>query len=245
MGNSDYPSDEPNRNAHTLDILFDPGFWLGVAISVGGSVYQAWSTSNYTRITYSLIFQLLWVPWLVGWLVQKIHRIRMKQSEPLRATFSGFRIGTLMLIIAYFAIVMGAYFSTIVIQRRATLAIQKRQQSQSMIAAIKPVYAKLSAESDVHAQNAALLHAMKIPEDLTSSQKDFLKSLEAGPQEFRKHRFEIMEQSESETSIYQKDSLLKIQDQIDYFEAMFLKYDEAFKHPWNDIEPDLPVPHQK
>jgi hypothetical protein len=188
-----------------------------------------------------LVWNMIWIPCVTRLVALRYCSIK-PESDSLSWKQIRLRTSTLMWLIAYFALLLGAVSSTI---RYGSLA--SRYYSHAFVAeGMNRTFRELAFTAELDAkqrtQNACMLRQMKIPETLMKDQCDFLRSLDQQSPEIRRERYKAIEKIETAIATTQSNNVAIYRKMSDYYLALAKKYRNAQAHPWEWVEPDGPVP---
>jgi hypothetical protein len=168
-----------------------------------------------------------------------------RRPRPWVWRFPRFRTGTLMVLVAYLAFVLGM---VVVSGRLSGIAVARWSKSVSS-AGLVPVFrdraALCASDARLRLANVAELRAGKIPEGLFQSQANFLRSLENNPKitpQNREYRRGLIVDSQVEQAARQQQTSDLFRRMAEYHEQLARKYDQARLRPWIPVEPDPPMP---
>jgi len=215
---------------------------IGIGIVAGfviTALNVAWS--GWHILPENLIWNLIWAPYLGAAMANGLcpaPRFQVWSLKHLR-----FRTRTLMILIAYLALLFGLGVLTGRIGSVSRVYHQKFVNSQYLAYVYRDVFQKLATDSKQRLESAAVLRTDKVSETLTQEQKDFLRSLDqkATP-EYRKYRYGLIEESEESQGRMQEHNAVVVRGLAEYYEALAAKYDRARWRPWLPVEPDPPMP---
>jgi hypothetical protein len=198
---------------------------------------------GYQILPDEFVLNLIWMPFLG--LILGATLSGGRQARPWKWKRVQLRTQTLMIVVAYVALLFGTGIST---QRLGNLARQYYQKSVTadfMAKTFRVQGKKSEAEARQKRQAVELLHAGKIPESLFPIQKDFLRSLDTDPKvspEYRKYRRDLITEGEERAGTMQERNVVVFRGPVEYNEQLSAKYDLARWRPWLPVEPDLPMP---
>jgi hypothetical protein len=218
------------------------GFGVGIVVGfVVTAIHLVYS--GYHILPFQLVWNLIWAPYLGLIVGAKLGRRR--QAGPWKWKRPQLRTRTLMVIVAYVALLFGMGVST---QR---LGDQARQYHQKYAHAdfMAKTYREQGLKSEVEARRkrdaVELLRSGKIPDSLFPVQKDFLRSLDHDPKvtpEFREYRRGLITEGEERIGTMQERNVVVYRRLVEYNEKLAAKYDRARWKPWLPVEPDPPMP---
>ena len=156
------------------------------------------------------------------------------------------RIRTLMLIVAYLALLLGVGVSTAGIGVAARRYLQERINSAEMVKIYREEARKCDADAKLKRKNVTELQAGRIPKGLHQIQRAVLQSLEddakATP-DYRTYRRGLITEGEEQNRIRMENNVVVLRRIAEHFERLAAKYEWFQWHPWLPIEPDPPVPN--
>ena len=221
------------------------GWGFGLIFGSGLSAYQV-ATQGYHTLPYQLLFNLTWTPLICSLLCYNQGRPR-KGGWPTWSWLvpPQFRMGTLMTLVAYVAILCGLGVGTQKIGDLARLYNLKYVSSESLAKVYRGISQKAEIDAEKKRANIAGLRAGKIPDGLMPGQADFLRELETDPKvtpEHRAYRRGLILDGDVRLEAMQARNAVVVGALADYHDRMAAKYDEARWHPWLPVEPDPPAP---
>ncbi|MDR3617779.1 MAG: magnesium transporter [Paludisphaera borealis] len=153
-----------------------------------------------------------------------------------------FRMRTLMILTAYFAICLAVAVQTSRVSGAAKIYHFKARDAVTTAGVFQGILDQQIADLG-RKRNAEELRAGRIPEGIDKSQKDFLRSLDqTATEEYKKYRYGLIadgEQRLAEIALSNVDVYSRI---VDYFKKLAEKYEKARLEPWLPVEPDPPMP---
>jgi hypothetical protein len=217
------------------------GFGLGI---LGGFVVTAIqvASSGYQLLPF-LCWNLIWAPYL-GLIMG--HRLgRGRRASPLKWKRPQLRTRTLMVVVAYVALLFGTGLPAERLGNTARKYFQNWATADSMAKIYRQLGQKSESNAKLRSANVAELHAGKIPEGLHPGQKDFLRSLDLDPKvtpEFREYRRRLITEGEEQTRTREEHNVAIFRGLVEYHDQLAAKYDRARWRPWLPVEPDPPLP---
>jgi hypothetical protein len=152
-----------------------------------------------------------------------------------------FRVGTLMILVAYVGILCGLGS---VASRYSRLAQQYRANALSS-RTLADVFQGLleKNQSDLkRAENARELRAGRIPDGLLPRQKTFLKGLEGNStDQYKKYRYGIIADGEDRLAEIASQNVAEYTKRIEINRKLAEKYTRAAQQPLVAVEPDPPM----
>jgi hypothetical protein len=196
-------------------------------------------------LPYELIFDLIWSPILGAEMGMGLGYRRHPASREERRLWKRprFRMLTMMILVAYVALLFGAGVSTAPIGDAARRYSQKYQTSLDLMAQFRELAKKAEAESGQLLSTAAELRSGRIPDGLHPSQKEFLKSLDrTATPEYREERYGLIADGDEQRRRGLEHAVEVLRRLIAHYEELAAKYDRARRRPWLPVEPDPPRP---
>ncbi len=219
------------------------GFAIGIGLGSALTAAQVAST-GYFILPVQFVLNLIWAPVLGLVIARALSRTQPK--KPRKWTRPQLRIHTLMVIVAYVALLLGVSVSTFRIGTAAQRYLQKSINSADMAKVFREQSRKCDADARLKRKNVTELQAGKIPEGLFQIQREFLKSLEDDPKvtpDYRNDRRGRIMEGEEQDRIRHEKNVVNLGRIADHFERLAAKYEWFQWHPWLPIEPDPPVPN--
>jgi hypothetical protein len=153
------------------------------------------------------------------------------------------RTRTLMLLVAYVAVVLALGVLTYPQSRRASIYHGRYTYSLSLAQSFRKTAIESEAAGSLRQQNAEQLRAGKIPEKLERAEKDFIQSIDQTPDpEVRRQLFFVTAEGEEQLAALHRRSLATISRLVEYHETIARKYRAAAARPLMRVEPDPPEP---
>jgi hypothetical protein len=237
------PPDDVERGRRARGRWILGGFCAGIVLAyVVTAVRVAWQ--GWRILPYMLISDLIWAP-IIGaqmgigfgyWRHPDPRKGRRFWRRPR------FRMLTMMILIAYIALLFGMGVSTAPIGEAARNYEQRYLLSAGVMEVYRGAAAKYSAQVRQKLAAAAELRSGRIPDDLAPSQKAFLRSLDPRTTpELRKERYEQIATVEERGGKGLEPIVAHFRKFTAYHEALADKYDRARRRPWLPVEPDPPL----
>ena len=217
------------------------GFGVGIILSMATTAFLV-GDDNYQNLPF-LVFYLTWLPPLYLILARRMARPRGTGRPKWR--FPRFRTQTLMIIIAYVALLCGLSVRLVPLGARSGQYRQKWSSADSMARVYRPMARNAAAEAGLKRQSIEQLRVGKIPESLSPGQRVFLRSLETDPKittEFRAYRRGLIADGEEQLRRLQERNAFVFGRLAVYYEELAAKYEKARRRPWLPVEPDPPMP---
>jgi hypothetical protein len=223
------------RIARSMWTGFGSGIALGLVASVLDFAWRGWPFLSETLM--SSLFFFPYCGALIGL------NLGMRPGDPKPSLRNlRFRTRTLMILTAYAAFWLWLVVSTSRASGAARLYHSKSRGAQMTM----PVFQKLldDAVKDMgRKKNAEELRAGRIPDGLTASQKEFLRSLDGTATEaYRKQRYGLIADGEEFQAKIAADNVETYGQIVDFYRTMAEKYEKAAGQPWLPVEPDPPMP---
>ena len=215
------------------------GFGVGIAIAfVATALDFAWRGWPFLAGTF--LSGLLLYPYF-GMLLGYNISIRPGAAKPSIRNFR-FRMGTLMILVAYLGILCGLGTVALRYSRLAEQHHFKALNVCTMMAVYRTLVERNRADLK-RADNARELCAGRIPDGISPSQKNFLKGLEGNATaEYKKYRYGLIADGEDRTAGLAAKNLPQLTDRLANYERLAEKYTKAEQKPWVPVEPDPPMP---
>ena len=199
---------------------------------------------GYYHLTTSLICTLsIWAPFLGVVIGRALSRTRPEKRRKWRPP--QLRVHTLLVIVAYVALLFGVGVSTFRTGVTAMRYLQKSINSAEMARIYREQGRKCDTEAKLKRTNIADLRAGKVPVGLLLTQRKFLQSLEDDPKvtpDHRAYRRGLITEGEERDRIRHEHNVVVLERVAEHFERLVTKYEWHRWHPWLPIEPDQPVP---
>jgi hypothetical protein len=218
------------------------GFTMGLVYGLVATALQllpgCWWILPQTLVFNMLLFSL--TGFVVGCRVGRVPGERRWSWRFVR-----FRMRSMMLLIAYLAVLLGLGIVTARIGLRAQRYLQQYVQAREMASALGGQLTKSQAEVLVRFRNAGRLREGAIPTDIMKSQQAFLKSLDTDLKvkpEYRKYRYNLIADGEDYLGRQAETAVKSLTASVNYFSQLAAKYEKAMHKPWLPVEPDPPRP---
>ena len=197
-------------------------------------------------LPYELVFDLIWSPILGAEMGVGLGKWRHPAPREQRRFWRRprFRMLTLMILVAYVALLFGMGVSTAPLGEAARRYDQKYQTSVALLEQLRIQARTMETESRQRQAAAAELRSERIPEVLLPpSRKESLEFLVqiAKPQD-RKDGFDRIADDESLHVRRLEQAAWVLRRLIADCEELAAKYDRARWRPWLPVEPDPPRP---
>ncbi|MFO0887744.1 MAG: hypothetical protein U0790_01215 [Isosphaeraceae bacterium] len=216
------------------------GFGIGILI---GLIQAAicFALNGWRSFPVQLLFALIYWPLFAGFL--GYHRAPAAGDRKVSWRRLRFGTRTLMLLVAYSALLCAVAVLTAPIGRNASVSFGKYTSSRSMADLFGGIAKKAETEGPMRLRNAALLRQGIIPEGITQGQKDFLRSLDhdATP-EYRTYRYGLIADGEERLGRLDEHNAVIMRGLTEYHRGLADKYAKAMERPWLPVEPDPPMP---
>ena len=218
------------------------GFGIGLIVGfVATAIHVA--ISGYHILPFQFVSNLVLFPCVYS--IIGLNRYRARYVGTWRWKCPQIRIGTLMGIIAYVALLFGMGVSSNRLGSTARQYYQKYVTAKSMAQVFGDQGRKSEAEVEKRRRNVEQFREGQIPDGLLPMQKDFLRSLDQDPKaapEYRKYRRGPIRDGEQLQLTLQESNVIVFRKLADYHGKLAAKYDEARWRPWLPVEPDPPPP---
>jgi hypothetical protein len=193
------------------------------------------------------VFPVLFVFGLIYWPLFAALAASLRAPVPQVRRFSWRRIQfgtrTLMLLVAYIAVLCALGVLTAPVGRNAAVYHGKEISSQSMADLFGGIARKAEAEGPIRLRNAEELRAGRIPDAIMQAQKDFLRSLDkTATPEYRKYRYELIAAGEERLGKLDGQNAVIMRGLTQYHQQLSAKYRAAARRPWIPVAPDPPMP---
>jgi hypothetical protein len=239
----DDPSEEEQerrrrRRARFIAVGFGMGLGLGL---VSTSIDVSWR--GWFILPHQLVLNLLLFPYLGVLLGFNLSRVPGQPKWSLR--FLRFNMRTMMVVVAYFALLFGLGVVTGRIGGMAQRYHQQYVNATQMVSVFGGILSKEQAKAPVRLRNAELLRDGAIPADIMKGQKDFLKSLDLDQKvkpDYRKYRYGLIADGEERLGRMAEANVKEFTTLIDYYAKLAVKYKKAQQEPWLPVEADPPRP---
>jgi hypothetical protein len=221
------------------------GLAVGVALGFAVTAVQV-ASKDYVLLDAPrlLVLNLISAPYL-GVITGLFGLIRTRRRGPRVWNLPQFRIRTLMVVVAYLALLFVGGISS---HRLSMITLQYHLKANSS-ANLSNIYRELGLQSEADAklrrENVAGLRAGEIPVGLMPTQLEFLRSLEGDAKvtpPYRQYRRDLITDGEEKHETRQEHNAAYLLRLGEYFENLAAKYDQARLRPWLPVEPDPPVP---
>lgn len=170
------------------------------------------------------------------------YNLGLRQGNPKPSVHNiRIRMGTMMVVVAYFALLFG--LGTAIGRYSITARIHhaKALNARTM-ATLFETQAARSVDALKRADNAKELRAGRIPDGILPEQKAFLKSLDTASEETRRYRYELIADGEDLQARLASQNVQTYSKLVDYYRWLAVKYDQAERRPWVPVPPDPPIP---
>jgi hypothetical protein len=234
--------DEQEKRRRRRRRFVAAGFGIGLVIGVVSTLVDlAWR--GWFILPEQLVLNLVLFPYFGTLLGFNLSRVPGEPKWSWR--FFRFNMRTMMVVVAYVALLFGLGVESGRIGRSAKQYHQQYVNAKEMVNVFGGVLRKEQAQAPIRLRSAERLRNGEIPAEIMQGQKDFLKSLDTDPKvtpEYRKYRYGLIADGEellgrqSETNIGGYTTL------VDYFSKLAAKYKQAQQKPWLPVEPDPPRP---
>ena len=218
------------------------GFAIGLVLGfVATSIDLAWR--GWFILPDELVLNLLLFPYFGVLVSFNLSRVPGEPKWSWR--FMRFNMRTMMVLVAYLALLFGLGVETGRIGRSAQRYHQQHVTATEMVKVFGGMLRKDQEEARVRLRNAERLRHGAIPADITQGQKDFLKSLDTDQKvtpEDRKARYNLIAEGEESLGRMAEKNAQQYTTLVNYFSKLAAKYEKAQQEPWLPVEPDPPKP---
>jgi hypothetical protein len=231
------PEEAAARGDRTRRFMWT-GFGAGIAVALLGTALDfPWRGPPF--LAGAFISGMVMYPYF-GMLLGFNMSLRPGGPKPSIRNFR-FRVGTLMILVAYVGILCGLGS---VASRYSRLAQQYRANALSS-RTLADVFQGLleKNQSDLkRAENARELRAGRIPDGLLPRQKTFLKGLEGNStDQYKKYRYGIIADGEDRLAEIASQNVAEYTKRIEINRKLAEKYTRAAQQPLVAVEPDPPM----
>ncbi len=239
----DNPSEEDQERQQRRRRRFvATGFAIALVLSfVATSIDLAWR--GWFILPNELVFNSLLFPYIGVLIGFNLSRVTGEPKWSWRCM--RFNMRTVMLLIAYLALLFGLGVETGRIGRSAQRYHQQCVTAKEMVKVFGGFLRKEEARAPVRLRNAERLRHGAIPADITQGKKDFLKSLDANQKvtpEYRKYRYDLIAEGEELQGRLAAKNAQAYTTLVDYYSKLAAKYEKATQEPWLPVEADPPRP---
>ncbi|MGO9922805.1 MAG: hypothetical protein ACLQIB_49925 [Isosphaeraceae bacterium] len=211
------------------------GLAIGIGLGFALTAVQV-ARAGYAILLFHFARNMTWAPFL-GLVIGRA----LSPTQPKQL-----RIHTLMVIVAYVALLLGVSVSTARIGFAAQRYLQETINCAERVKIYREEARKCDAEAKLKRKNVTELQAGRIPEGLHQIQRAFLQSLEDNAKatpDYRTYRRGIITEGEEQNRIRMENNVVVLRRIAEHFERLAAKYEWFQWHPWLPIEPDPPVPN--
>jgi hypothetical protein len=234
--------DEQERRRRRRSRFVAAGFGIGLVVGLVSTLIDlAWR--GWFILPDQLILNLLLFPYFGVVLSFNLSRVPGEPKWSWR--FMRFNMRTMMIVVAYFALLFGL---GVVAGRSGSSAKRYHQQyvnAKQMVDVFGGILRKEQVQAPVRLRNAERLRELAIPADILQGQKDFLKSLDTDKKvtpDYRKYRYELIADGEERLGRMAEKNVKEFTALVDYYAKLAVKYKKAQQKPWLPVEPDPPRP---
>jgi len=237
------PSDEDQEwRRRSRGRFVAAGFAIGLALGfVATSIDLA--CQGWFILPDRLVLTLLLFPYFGVLLSFNLSRVAGEPKWSWR--FMRFNMRTMMVVVAYLALLFGLGVVTGRVGRSAQRYHQQYVNAREMVKFLGGLLRKDQAQAPVRLRNAERLRRGAIPADITQGQKDFLKSLDTDQKvtpEYRKYRYNLIADGEESLGRIAEKNAQDYMTLVDYYSKLAAKYEKAQREPWLPVEADPPRP---
>ncbi len=211
------------------------GLAIGIGLGFALTAVQV-ARAGYAILLFHFARNITWAP-VLGLVIGRT----LSPTHPKQL-----RVHTLMVIVAYAALLLGVSVSTARIGFTAQRYLQEKINSAEMLKIYREEARKCDADAKLKRKNVTELQAGRIPEGLLQIQRAFLQSLEDNAKatpDYRTYRRGIITEGEEQNRIRMENNVVVLRGIAEHFERLAAKYEWFQWHPWLPIEPDPPVPN--
>jgi hypothetical protein len=239
----DSPSEEEQEQRQRRRGRFvTTGFAIGLVLGFVSTMLDlAWR--GWFILPFQLILNLLIFPYFGVLLGFNLNRVPGEPKWSWR--FLRFNMRTMMLVVAYVALLFGLGVVTGRIGESARRYHQQYMNAKQMADVFGGILRKEQAQAPLRLRNAEVLRDEMIPADLMQGQKDFLKSLDLDKKvkpDHRKLRYDLIADGEEIVGRMAEKNVQTYTTLVDYYAKLAVKYKKAQHEPWLPVEPDPPKP---
>ncbi len=192
------------------------GFVFGIVLGFAATAFQV-MLHGYHMLPGQLIWGLIWAPGLGLLVGDKLGRPRNAGRWKWRRL--QLRTGTLMVVVAYVALLFGMGVSTERLGNQAREYYQKTVTARSVTESYETLARTSEAEASRKRESVKQLLSGKIPDSLLPGQQDFLRSLDADStisQKDREYRRGLITQGEELVRNQQERSAVFFRNLVEY-----------------------------
>ncbi|WP_154673906.1 hypothetical protein [Singulisphaera acidiphila] len=233
------PPEEAEARGQRSRRFMGIGFGAGIATSFLATAFDfVWR--GWPFLAETLIPALLWWPYL-GLLIGYSVSLQPGAPKPSIRNIR-FRMRTLMILVAYVALLFGFGTQSARYSGMARIYHEKGRSARTMVDFFQSQVEK--SRADLKRTDAAKeLRAGRIPDRLLPSQKEFLKGLEGkSTEEYRQYRYGLIADGEDRQARLAAGNVVQCGVRVDYYKRLAAKYAKAAREPWMPVEPDPPMP---
>jgi hypothetical protein len=239
----DKPSEEEQeRQRRRRGKFVTAGFAIGLVLGLVSTLLDlAWR--GWFILPVQLILNLLFFPYFGVLLGFNLSRVPGEPKWSWR--FLRFNMRTMMLVVAYVALLFGLGVVTGRIGGSARRYHQQYVNAKQMMNVFGGILRREQAKAHIRLRNAERLRGGAIPPDIMQGQKDFLKSLDMDKKvkpDYRKHRYDLIADGEELLGRMAEKNVQTYTTLVDYHAKLAVKYKKAQQEPWLPVEPDPPRP---
>jgi len=215
------------------------GFAVGIVVAISAAVLDfAWRGWPFLSLT--LIGGLLFWPYisvLIGYNLS----LRPGGPKPSIKNFR-FRLQTLMVIVAYVALLCGIGSQVGRYSKLAMLYHTRALSARSMVNVFQGL-AETNRVNLKRVDNANALRAGRIPDGISPAQKAFLKSLDGkATDQYKQYRYGLIADGEDLQAKLATQNVGQFTKLVEHYNQLAEKYTKADQQPWVPVKPDPPMP---
>jgi hypothetical protein len=216
------------------------GFGFGI---LAGNVHGliAFAFLGWRAFPASVVVGLVYWPLFLALLAYSRAPVPRDGKSPWRRLRFGTR--TLMLLVAYIALLCALAVLTAPIGHNGQVYHAKSASSEAMVELFGEIATKAETGGPTRLRSAEELRAGRIPPGITQAQKNFLRSLNTtATPEYRKERYELIAAGEERLGRLDQHNAVIMRGLTEYHQQLAAKYRAAARRPWRPVEPDPPMP---
>jgi hypothetical protein len=155
------------------------------------------------------------------------------------------RTRTLMVLVAYVALLLGMWVSTERLGSQARDYYQRCMSARVLADTFRVQGHKAEEQASLKRKSVEVLRSGRVPDSLDPAQKEFLRSLDADSTltpKYREYRRGFITPIEELMRNIAERNAVVFRGLVDYNEKLAAKYERARWQPWLPVEPDPPMP---
>jgi hypothetical protein len=230
------------RQDRTRGRFVTAGLAIGVAVGLITTSIDV-AQRGWSSLQFQLILRLLLYPYIGVLIGFNLSRVPGDPKWSWR--FMRFNMRTMMLLVAYIALLFGLGVET------GRLATAARRYHQQYVTAnqtanwLGDASRLCQAQAQARYRNAKALRRGAIPPSIPQHQQDFLQWLDtdekATPERRKEHYDSIAAYEESQGHLAETNAR-QYATSFEYSSKLAAKYEKAERNPWAAVEPDPPSP---